>query len=364
MLDGVMKVLGIETSCDETAIAIVSGEGERLSVDQSFVFSQIDTHEAFGGVVPEVAARLHLEKLLPMLATHVSNDGSGIDAVAVTAGPGLAPALRTGVETAKTLAWLWNKPLVPVSHLEGHIYANWLQDAVPTLPALCLIVSGGHTELIVMRAHGEFERIGETLDDAAGEAFDKVAQMLGLGYPGGPKVEALAKEGDKKAFDFPRGLLERDDFDFSFSGIKTSVLYTLRRFSPLAKGGLKGGQGSVEKREVTTPNPSLKRRGIDADVAASFQEAVVDALITKTKRAAESVLPASLLLAGGVAANSELRNRFEALGASLGIPVFVPPFKYSLDNAAMIAAAGCFRAQDAKNFADPLTLEANSNLDF
>lgn len=331
-----MRILGIETSCDETAIAIVSGHDDTLTVEESFVFSQVDIHEAFGGVVPEVAARHHLIKLGSMLAKHVPKDGKGIDAIAVTAGPGLAPALRIGVETAKTLAWMWNKPLVPVSHLEGHIYANWIGDAVPELPALCLIVSGGHTELIVMKNHGEFERIGETLDDAAGEAFDKVAQMLGLGYPGGPKIEKLAADGKNDAFDFPRGLMDREDFDFSFSGLKTSVMYKLRELESAPA----------------------------ADIAASFQEAVVDALITKTKMAANEIKPASILLAGGVAANKVLRGRLEMLGKELQIPVFVPPFAYSLDNAAMIAAAGCFRARDEKNVANPLTVVADPNLDF
>lgn len=347
-----MKVFGIETSCDETAIALVKGEDEGISVELSKIFSQIETHEEFGGVVPEVAARIHLEKLLPMIAKYIPRDGAGVDAIAVTAGPGLSPALRTGVETAKTLAWLWKKPLVPVSHLEGHIYANWLaengeqhgsvtENSAPELPALCLIVSGGHTELIVMTDHGTFERIGETLDDAAGEAFDKVANMLELGYPGGPKIEILAKDGKLDAFDFPRGLLDRPDFNFSFSGVKTSVLYTLR------------------KHEERLRDDQFKE-----DIAASFQEAVVDVLVQKTLHAAEEVGPKSIILAGGVAANKPLRERLQSSFKEIGVPVFVPPFRYSLDNAAMIAAAGYFRAQDAENFTDPLTLKADSNLDF
>src|SRR3989338_6708907 len=183
-----MRILGIETSCDETAVALLDGEGERVRLVASAVRSQIDIHEAYGGVVPEVAAREHLDVLVPMLHQLVPATGEGIDAIAVTVGPGLAPALRVGVETAKALAWAWGKPLIPICHLEGHVYASWLTDnEVPAFPALALIVSGGHTELVLMQDHGVFERLGETRDDAAGEAFDKVGKMLGLAYPGGPR---------------------------------------------------------------------------------------------------------------------------------------------------------------------------------
>jgi len=343
-----MKVIGIETSCDETAIAIVSGHKNQLKVEKSVVLSQIQTHRQYGGVVPEVAARKHIEAIFPMLEKEIAKDGSGIDVIAVTAGPGLAPALRTGVETAKTLAWLWGKPLVPVCHLEGHIYASWLPRSkrilpflpitTPKFPALCLIVSGGHSELIIMKGHGQFERIGETLDDAAGEAFDKVAKMLGLKYPGGPEIARLAIRGDKTKFDFPRGLLDRQNFDFSFSGLKTSVLYTLRKMNLV----------SDQER---------------ANVAASFQEAVVDVLVRKTMRAAKEYKPKSIILAGGVAANIQLRKRLQEKGREARIKVFVPPFTYSLDNAAMIAAAGYFRAQDEKNFVEPVSLSADPNLD-
>ncbi|MCR4311664.1 MAG: tRNA (adenosine(37)-N6)-threonylcarbamoyltransferase complex transferase subunit TsaD [Candidatus Uhrbacteria bacterium] len=340
-----MRILAIESSCDETAIAILDGEGERVSLASSVVRSQIDIHEAYGGVVPEVAAREHLEVLAPMLREHVPADGSGIDAIAVTAGPGLAPALRVGVETAKALAWAWNKPLVPVCHLEGHIYASWLAESgktqaeSPKFPALALIVSGGHTELVLMKGHGVFERLGETLDDAAGEAFDKVAKMIGLPYPGGPQIDALAVRGNPKAFDFPRALLDRDDFAFSFAGLKTAVLYTLR------------------KHEDQLADDQFR-----ADIAASFQAAVIDALLVKTARAVMTTKPASVVLAGGVAANVELRKRLADMCGELGVPLFVPPFKYSLDNAAMIAVAGYFRARDGK-FADPLTFSVDPNMD-
>ena len=344
----IMRILGIESSCDETAIAVVSGSKDNLKVEKSVVLSQVKIHAKYGGVVPEVAARKHLEAIFPMLKNEINQGGEDIDAIAVTAGPGLASALRTGVEVAKTLAWLWKKPLVPVSHLEGHIYASWLKaDDIsisnfqfPIFPALCLIVSGGHTELVLMKSHGEYERIGETLDDAAGEAFDKTAKMLGLQYPGGPEIAKYAKGGRVDAFDFPRGLLNRPNCDFSFSGLKTSVLYKLR------------------ENEDQLNDIQFKR-----DVSASIQEAIVDVLVRKTVRAVKKVNPASIILAGGVAANEVLRERLKEASEKLEIPLHVPEFKYSMDNAAMIAAAGYFRAQSESNFINPLKLKADPNLD-
>lgn len=333
-----MRILAIESSCDETALAVVNGEGERLQLESSMVRSQVDIHEAYGGVVPEVAAREHLEVLFPMIRRVVPEGGEGIDVIAVTSGPGLAPALRVGVEAAKAMAWAWQKPLVSVCHLEGHIYASWLGEKVPEFPALALIVSGGHTELVVMQDHGVFKRLSETLDDAAGEAFDKVAKMLGLPYPGGPQVDRLARTGNSQAFDFPRAMLDRDDA-FSFSGLKTSVLYTLRN------------------HEDKMGDEQFK-----ADVAASFQQAVVDILVKKTMRAARKVNPASIVLAGGVAANLELRRQLQEACDKAGIPLFVPEFQFSLDNAAMIAAAGYFRAK-AGAFVEPTTLTVDPNMD-
>lgn len=334
-----MRILAIETSCDETAVAVLSGEGEALQLEVSKVRSQIDLHETYGGVVPEVAAREHLQLMMPLLHGAVAPTGEGIDAIAVTAGPGLAPALRVGVETAKALAWAWQKPLVPVCHLEGHIYAPWLTSTAPQFPALALIVSGGHTELVLMTDHGKFERLGETLDDAAGEAFDKVAKMLGLGYPGGPKIAQLAEQGDAKAFDFPRGMLDRDNLVFSFAGLKTSVLYTLR------------------KHEDRLNDAQFK-----ADIAASFQEAVVDVLVKKTMKAVKQVRPKSVILAGGVAANVALRERLDQACKKVGVPLFVPEFKYSMDNAAMIAVAGYFRALKGDTV-EPTKLQVDPNMD-
>ncbi len=335
----VMRILAIETSCDETAIAVLSGEGNHLKLEQSVVRSQIDLHQPYGGVVPEVAAREHLQLMMPLLHQKVSPDGEGIDVIAVTTGPGLAPALRVGVETAKALAWAWQKPIVPICHLEGHIYAPWLSGAGPQFPALALIVSGGHTELVLMTDHGQFERLGETLDDAAGEAFDKVAKMLGLGYPGGPKIAELALAGDATAFDFPRALLDSNDLVFSFSGLKTSVLYTLR------------------KHEDRLHDAKFR-----ADIAASFQAAVVDVLVQKTIKAANTVKPAAIILAGGVAANVALRTYLKQACEQINVPLFVPEFQFSMDNAAMIAVAGYYRALNG-NMVDPTKLEANPNMD-
>jgi N6-L-threonylcarbamoyladenine synthase len=334
-----MRILAIETSCDETSIAIVEEHKGILHVPTSFVRSQIDIHQAYGGVVPEVGAREHLEMIAPMLERAVRADGEGIDAIAVTSGPGLAPALRVGVETAKALAWAWKKPLVSVCHLEGHIYANWIGETVPTFPVLALIVSGGHTELILMRDHGIFERLGETLDDAAGEAFDKVARMLGLPYPGGPAVAALAEGGRGDAIAFPRALLQKDDATFSFSGLKTAVLYELR------------------KHEHQLQNEQYR-----ADIAASFQEAVVDVLVQKTMRAVGKYSPTSIVLAGGVAANLALRSRLREAAQSVAIPLYLPEFKYSLDNAAMIGAAGYYRFLRGVT-TDPRTLVVDPNMD-
>lgn len=338
-----MRILAIESSCDETAVAVLAGQGDDLLLESSLVRSQIDIHQTYGGVVPEVAAREHLAYLFPMITQALIKariSANDLDVIAVTTGPGLAPALRVGVEAAKALAWAWHKPLVPVCHLEGHIYATWLDTLTPPqFPALALIVSGGHTELVLMTAHGSFERLGETIDDAAGEAFDKVAKMLSLPYPGGPQIEQLAKLGNSAAFDFPRAMLDKPNLDFSFAGLKTSVLYTLR------------------KNEEQLADSQFR-----ADIAASFQAAVIDVLMKKTAKAVLAYSPKSIILAGGVAANISLRSCLQRLGAEHGVDVHVPSFAYALDNAAMIAVAGYYRAL-AQDFVDPLVLSANPNLD-
>lgn len=324
-----MRILGIESSCDETAIAVVSGNGDDLAVETNLVASQAALHAKYGGVVPEVAAREHVDVIFPLLLeSGIPRDGSGIDAIAVTAGPGLVPALRVGVEMAKALAWAWNKPLVAVNHLEGHLYSAFRPMA---FPALVLLVSGGNTQIFLMRGHGRYELVGATRDDAAGEAFDKVAKLLGLGYPGGPAISKMAERGNAAAIDFPRPMLESGDFDFSFSGLKTAVAVRRAQF----------------------PDDRAE------DVCASFQAAVVETLVTKTARAIERFRPASVILAGGVAANKALR---ESLAARCGdTTLLVPEMKYTGDNAAMIAAAGSYKASRGE-FVDPVSLQADPNM--
>jgi len=313
-----MLILGIETSCDETAAGVVE-DGRILRAN--VVASQAAVHARYGGVVPEVASRHHLEAMIQVVEAALSEaeiTHRDIDAIAVTAGPGLSGALLVGVNTAKTLAWAWDKPLVAVNHLEGHLYANWIDerrtaDPPPQLPALGLIVSGGHTDLVLMEEHGVYRRLGRTRDDAAGEAFDKVARLLGLGFPGGPAIERTARSCPQPAVRLPRAWLGDSD-DFSFSGLKTAVLHLTR-----AAG------------RPATPA-----------VAAAFQEAVVDVLATKAARAARREGVKEVLLSGGVAANGPLRA---ALARKSPVPLRVPSPILCTDNGAMIAACAAYRYQ-------------------
>lgn len=329
-----MRILGIESSCDETAIAVVRKNGADFVVEKNLVSSQVDLHAVYGGVVPELAAREHASHIMPLLLeAGVAHDGSDIDAIAITQGPGLVPALRIGVELGKTLAWMWGKPLVGVNHLEGHIYSVWLSGEAPVLPAVVLLVSGGHTELIEMNDHGVYKLIGMTRDDAAGEAFDKVAKLLGLGYPGGPAIAKAALEGNPEAIAFPRPMHDSKDFDFSFSGLKTAVAVYMKEH----------------------PEAGV------ADVAASFQEAVIDSLVQKTVRAAQEHSAVSVILSGGVSANASLRERLKSELEKIGVALHVPEMRFTTDNAAMIAAAGAVRAEQGDTI-DPLTTEADPNM--
>lgn len=313
-----MRILGIETSCDETAAAVVENGVKVLS---GVVASSQELHEKTGGIVPEVAAREQIRCIIPVIkeALHQAKSGPvALDALAVTIGPGLIGSLLVGVETAKVLSCVWQKPLVPVNHLIGHVYGNWLQETKIDFPAIALIVSGGHTELVLMKDHGQFKWLGGTRDDAAGEAFDKVAKMLGLGYPGGPAIQKAAGSGDPTAFNLPRPLIESQDLDFSFSGLKTAVLREIQNIADL--------------------NPQR------SNLAASFQQAVTDVLIKKTIKAAQEYQVKSVLLAGGVAANQNLRESLE-LAIKENLPAagyFQPSLKYCTDNAAMIASAAYF----------------------
>src|SRR5690625_1703628 len=306
-------ILGIETSCDETAVAIVKNGTDILS---NVVSSQIESHKRFGGVVPEIASRHHVEQITVVLEEafrQAQVTWNKIDAIAVTEGPGLVGALLVGVNTAKALAFAKNKPLVGVHHIAGHIYANRF-EAEFKFPLLSLIVSGGHTELIYMEEHGKYEVIGSTLDDAAGEAFDKVARMLDLPYPGGPEIDRLAKKG-KETIDFPRAWLE-DTYNFSFSGLKSAVINYIH---------------NAKQR-----NERIKKE----DIAASFQASVVDVLTEKTYRAAKEYGVKQVIVAGGVAANNGLRKTLYDKFSLTDIPIYIPPLYLCTDNAAMIAAAG------------------------
>lgn len=313
-----MIILGIESSCDETAVAIVR-DGREVLANQ--IRSQIELHRAHGGVVPELASRCHLEAVHPLLLAALAEAGLGwdaIDGIAVTQGPGLSGALLVGVTTAQSLGWLLNKPVMGVHHLEGHIYANFLAFGDKLrFPLLVLLVSGGHSQLIEMRGHGDYQLVGSSRDDAVGEAFDKVARLLGLPYPGGPAIDAIARQGNPDAFEFPRGLPE--SWDFSFSGLKTSVLYKVQ---------------------------ALQRQGAElpvADLAASFQAAAIGALLDKTLRYAQAKGIRQISVTGGVSANSLLRSRLAAAAGQAGIETFMPPLGLCTDNAAMIAACAGWR---------------------
>jgi len=318
-----MLVLGIETSCDETAAAVVEDSTRILS---SIVSSQAAIHAPFGGVVPELASRHHLENICPVVSSAMAEAGidyGALDAVAVTQGPGLVGSLLVGVQVAKSLAYVHGKPLVPVHHIAGHLQAPFLAHAgaVP-LPALALVVSGGHTSLFEVPAEGEFHLLGRTRDDAAGEAFDKVAKLLGLGYPGGPVIDRLARGADDRAVEFTVARIKDGKADFSFSGIKTAVLHHVRK------------NGIAPVSDPTRVPEEVR------NLVASFQRAVVTALVRRLRQAAEERSPASLLLTGGVAANSLLRREAARAAEELGRPLFAPPIALSTDNAAMIAAAG------------------------
>lgn len=340
-MDQATRILGIETSCDETAAAVVEG-GRRILIN--VVASQVAEHAAFGGVFPEVASRMHIEAIYPVVAHALSQshvDLESIDAIAVTRGPGLAGSLVVGLNMAKGLALASGLPLLGINHLEAHIYSIWLvqDEPEPTFPLLALIVSGGHTELVLMRDHLSYERLGGTLDDAAGEAFDKVARLLGLGYPGGPAIQDAAEGGDPGAFRFPRAWLE-GTWDFSFSGLKTAVLREVRGRQPDL-------QAAVEIPKPGLPIP---------DLAASFQFAVADVLVGKTLAAAQTFKAREILVAGGVSANRLIRQTFQARSK---VPVRVPPLTLCTDNAAMTAAVGHWRFLSGQR--DALDIDAMPN---
>ena len=338
-----MRVLAVETSCDETAAAVVE-DGARIV--SSVVSTQVALHAPFGGVVPELASRHHLENICPVIARAMTDAGLSypeLDAVAVTRGPGLIGSLLVGVQAAKGIAFVHGKPLVPVHHIAGHIEAPFLAHAEIPLPALALVVSGGHTSLFEVPARGEYRLRGRTRDDAAGEAFDKVAKLLGLGYPGGPVIDRLSQGANDRAVEFTIARIKDGASDFSFSGIKTAVLYHVRR------------EGITPVADPSDVPDHIR------DLVASFQRAVVEALVRRLKKAAQELRPRSLLLTGGVAANSLLRREAARAAEGLGLPLFVPPIALSTDNAAMIGAAGFVNFR--KGLRAGLDLNAEPHLD-
>jgi N6-L-threonylcarbamoyladenine synthase len=330
-----MIVLGIETSCDETAAAVLDGGRKILS---SVVASQDDVHAPYGGVVPELASRRHLEVVVPVIRRALAEAGMGLrdlDGIAVTQGPGLVGSLLVGCSAAKALAWAHGTPLVGVNHLEGHIYSAFLEERAPEHPFLALVVSGGHTALYVVETPRRYARVGQTRDDAAGEAFDKVAKLLGLGYPGGPAIERAAHGGDAAAIRFPTPTMSDGSPDFSFSGIKTAVSLHVRR------------AGTLPPAQV-------------ADVAASFQATVVKSLVRKSVRAGQRLGIRRLVLTGGVAANTALRTALGAECSERGWELFIPSRALCTDNAAMIAAAGHDRLEAGERA--PLTMNADPGM--
>ena len=320
-----MKVLGIETSCDETGVALYdTADGLRAQA----LYSQVDLHATYGGVVPELASRDHVRRLLPLVRQVLDEAGVSpdqLDAVAYTAGPGLAGALLVGAGTARSLAYGWGIPAIPVHHMEGHLLAPLLEEGGPDFPFVALLVSGGHSMLLEARALGDYQLLGESVDDAAGEAFDKAAKMLGLGYPGGPHVAALAEQGDPARFTFPRPMTDRPGLDMSFSGLKTYCMNTIRDCT-------ENGELSDQDR---------------ADIARAFEEAVVETLVIKCRRAMEQTGLTSLVMAGGVSANRRLRGRLAEALAARKVRVYYPAPAYCTDNGAMIAFAGAMRLAGA-----------------
>ncbi|MFH1225717.1 MAG: tRNA (adenosine(37)-N6)-threonylcarbamoyltransferase complex transferase subunit TsaD [bacterium] len=320
-----MKILGIETSCDETAAAIVEIKGGKFKVLSNIISSQINIHRQFGGIVPEVAARNHIKNILPVIDEAIKTakiKPADLALISVNTQPGLITSLIVGVETAKALAFSWQKPIVGVNHLEAHLSAVYLNNYKIKYPAIGLVVSGGHTQLFLMKDQYRFQVVGQTLDDAAGECFDKAAKILKLGYPGGPVISRLAKGGNPTAFKLPRPMLNKNNYDFSFSGLKTAVLYL------------------VKDKKVNPPAGGK-------DVCASLEQAIVDVLIQKTIKAAGYYRVKTIILAGGVAANQQLRNQLaEAVENKLkGVDFQAPAIKFCTDNAAMTAVAGYFSAR-------------------
>jgi len=332
-----MTILAVETSCDDTSIALVKCNQGICHILSNIVSSQIEIHAPYGGVVPNLAARAHLKNIEPCLRQALSEaKNPEIDLIATTIGPGLIPSLLVGANFAKALAYNWQKPIIGINHIEGHIYANWITNSKINFPALCLVVSGGHTQLVLMNGHGEYKLLGQTRDDAAGEAFDKVAKLLNLGYPGGPIISQKAKSGNNKGFNLPRPMINSQDFDFSFSGLKTAVLYQVKK-----------QKGKLSEQYIE-------------DMSASFEQAAIDVLASKTIKAAKEYEVKTVILSGGVAANLELRKQLkESIEKQTQAKFSMPEIKLCTDNAAMIASATYFTKKPKQ---DHSKIQADANL--
>lgn len=360
-----MKILSIETSCDETGAAILDAKSEHeIILLANILATSMEVHATTGGVIPEIAARHQSNYMLPVVWDALQTaklKPEDLDAIAVTYGPGLIGSLLVGVETAKTLSYIWNKQLIPVNHLFGHLYANWIGEKYIPLPAVALIVSGGHTDLLLLKSHEDITFLGGTRDDAAGECFDKSARLLGYAYPGGPKIAQLAQQGDENAFVFPRPLIGSHDYDFSFSGLKTAFLNETRKYFPLLRKTTT--QAHVGWQEVALESQlSEREKQTLYDLCASLEKTIVSVLIKKTLQAVETFGAQAVILSGGVAANEKLRETLlETLEKSAtNIPLFVPEKFLCTDNAAMIGAAAYF----TKERAGWQTLTANPELYF
>ncbi|MCL4366530.1 tRNA (adenosine(37)-N6)-threonylcarbamoyltransferase complex transferase subunit TsaD [Patescibacteria group bacterium] len=387
-------ILGIESSCDETAAAVLTNDGKRITILSNVVASSASLQAKYGGIIPEQAARQQLKSIIPVISEALAEAfpqlpatnnqlHAPVDAIAVTFGPGLIGSLLVGVETAKVLSKIWNKPLIPVNHLIGHFYANWINTTnyqlptTPQFPILGLLVSGGHTDLVLFKEHGKYQYLGGTRDDATGECFDKCARLLGLPYPGGPQIAKLAKSGNPRAFALPRPMIDSKDFDFSFSGLKTAVANLLKEYEKTAKPRARKNAVQLSalsslgilRQILGAKQTSSERsgrangffsRGELADVAASIEQAIIDVLVEKTIRAAQTFNIDQIMIAGGVAANQKLQEDLRLKIKELGIEIslHVPPPELCTDNAAMIASAAFFQ-KPAKN---PLTTQANPNL--
>ena len=328
-----MIILGIETSCDETAAAVLEKKGGCIQILSNIVASSSELQSKYGGIIPEQAAREQIKAIVPVIQEaleQAKTKPDQLDAIAITFGPGLIGSLLVGVETAKTLAQIWQKPLIPINHLLGHFYANWITPQQPSFPCIGLLVSGGHTDLVLFTDHGKYQYLGGTRDDAAGECFDKCARLLGLSYPGGPEISKLAEKGDANAFSLPRPMMGSKDFDFSFSGLKTAVSHEVKE--------------GVNK----------------FDLSASIEAAIIDVLVEKTVTAVQKYKVEQVMIAGGVAANQKLVRKLQdtITKLQLNIKLHVPPGQLCTDNGAMIAAAAFFTNPTK----DPLKIEANPNL--